>query len=118
METIEVLARSISEDPHMWVRYGAARSLMEIAALNDNGVRTAALQKVSEALPSLLKLTIIDRQQVLRQIVGSALNSGAVANWATDVKPLLMRAIDIADDADRDELRARVDRLGTLGRSA
>jgi nucleoside phosphorylase len=110
---IQLLANALTSDQYMWVRYGAARSLVEIAAANTGAARQSALAALSRALPAVSRSTIIERYHVLRQVLGAATTSRRAENWVNDFAPLLDLVVQLSDDSRRDELLAGIARLRT-----
>jgi nucleoside phosphorylase len=98
------LVDALRLDSYMWVRYGAARSLIEAAAGRTVSVRARVIRELMDALPSVRGSTVLDRQRILREVLNSARIKGAGPTWATDVRPVLDLALTLADQQGRDEL--------------
>ena len=98
--TLEVAAKS---DPSMWVRYGATRSLIEIAAMGTAATRPPALKALFSALPEVKKAPKIERRRVLLEALNAAFVRGAAADWDDDALPLLSLIVELAEPSDVSE---------------
>lgn len=82
-ENASMLLSALEEDPYHWAKYGAARSIMEMAAKTDD--------------PELRKMIIDNIKQkykvmnaaVSEEIGKTSMYHGAFGGWETSIKPLL-----------------------------
>jgi nucleoside phosphorylase len=82
-ENANLLLRALDSDNYLWVRYGAARSLVEIAASTDNF-------KLSKYIVKELKRRVANLPRRVNEEIGMAsLNTGAQSSWTELVHPLL-----------------------------
>lgn len=108
-ENIGLLRDALLNDPYHWVRYGAARALLEIAARSDAEQRDEAINALSDFLHESRDVPTWMRSVILREIVEVAFMQDAGAGWATVVLPLLRRVAAEGPDSNQQRaLRARV----------
>jgi nucleoside phosphorylase len=102
---VALLQRSLDEDADLWVRYGAMRSLMEMAALSTDGLRTEILADLRA------RITTLDRLP-LTQVAWSASYHNAHEGWIDAVRPLLTAVLAAQEsDTERELWRRRLDRF-------
>lgn len=102
---VELLQRTLDEDRDLWVRYGAVRSLMELAALSSDGLRGAILDDLTG------RVTTLDRLP-MTQIAWSASYHAAHDGWVDAVRPLLLAAHAAQESSTERELwKGRLDRF-------
>jgi hypothetical protein len=53
---IAVLTQALDSDPDEWVKYGAVRSLMEMAALGNRELRWRILEAIKDRLPTITRI--------------------------------------------------------------
>ena len=88
-ENIDLLFEALENDEYHWVRYGAARSLLESAAITDiPELRKNIIEKIIRLLPSL-------KQNVIEEIGKTVFHMDAGNTWKDDVSALLQKAKDI-----------------------
>jgi hypothetical protein len=73
----------------MWVKYGAMRSLVEIAALANDDLRERVLREIG----SRIALMTIPSEP-LSQVVWSAMRDDAVRPWGSVVRPLVLGVLN------------------------
>jgi hypothetical protein len=103
---VDTLVASMVDDDYLWVRYGAARSLVEVAVNSaDPAIREAALSRMTGAAASL--------PDNVRHEAGEALaHDSPPAGWAKLVLPFMKAALDAStDDMDRKRWEERIARL-------
>ncbi len=86
------LQRALAEDTSLWVRYGAVRSLMEMAAIAEDTLRDRILRDLRGRISDL-------DPEPLGQIAWSALYRDARPGWPEAVRPLI-EAVLAAQDSD------------------
>ena len=85
----ELLFKALDNDPFHWVKYGAARSLVEMAATTENeGLRKSILEGLMKRLPNL-------QPNVLEEIGSSANRLHAPESWKDEMLPLLERCMEL-----------------------
>lgn len=89
---VELLLDAAANDPYLWARYGAIRSLMEIAA-RDTELRVAVIDGLR---PLLSRFDARERTQLVRSARQQATSDG----WCPEVRPLL-------NDVPQDDLTER-----------
>jgi hypothetical protein len=89
LQGADLLEKALSGDTYAWVRYGAARSLVESAALSQGTLRASAVEGLKRAIPSLQSIARADRRRILIEILEATFVKGAAADW-------LAQAVDIA----------------------
>jgi hypothetical protein len=108
LDNVAVLLSALSDEFH-WVTYGAARSLMEIAARSSGDIRDRALGGLREFIEAYAPDVVWMRRHVLREIIETAFTDDAAPQWVDAVRPLLKSVISKEDDrGERDKLAARV----------
>ncbi len=87
-ENKKLLFTALEKDPYHWVRYGAARALVEMAAVTDDGsLRKDILDRIGAMAPELSKN--------IRDEIGRAVfYSNAFGSWDDSVIPLLEKIRD------------------------
>jgi nucleoside phosphorylase len=88
-ENVTLLLKAVDEDPYMWVKYGAMRSLVEIAALANDDLRERVLREIG----SRIALMTIPSEP-LSQVVWSAMRDDAVRPWGSVVRPLVLGVLN------------------------
>jgi hypothetical protein len=91
-ENAALLQRALAGDTSLWVRYGAVRSLMEMAALAEDTLRDRILRDLRGRISDL-------DPEPLGQIAWSALYRDARPGWPETVRPLI-EAVLAAQDSD------------------
>jgi nucleoside phosphorylase len=88
-ENVDLLFRALDNDEYKWVRYGAARSLVEIAAITENEIlRLRVLKGISDRIENLSAFP-----KVLEEIGQAAFYKGAPNGWRGLVMPVLQKAL-------------------------
>lgn len=108
---IALLCEAVRADPHHWVRYGAVRALVEIAARGDAALAGDVLRSLGEALDVMPPGPRWMRRQVLQEVVETAFLRGASPEWVALVRPLVEEVLRLADLRQRDELAGRIQEL-------
>jgi hypothetical protein len=86
-ENVDLLFAALDNDGFHWTRYGAARSLVEIAArTTDTAMRARVINGLNDRLPAL-------SPKLVGQIGRAADYEGAPATWNDDLEPLLRTAV-------------------------
>jgi len=100
-ENVELLFRALDNNQeYLWVRYGSARSLVEMAAITRNDeYRTSILRRLKERVRSLPKI-------VLDEIGYAVFYKNAPNSWFDEVIPILEEALE-TQKAEDDLLRWR-----------
>lgn len=96
-ENINLLFRALDSESHHWVKFGAARSLIEIAAISESIERREGIIKGIESRMSGLARKVIDE-------VGNAIfYYDAPASWNDLIVPLMTKIRDAQpEQTDRD----------------
>jgi len=88
----KLLFNALESDVYHWVRYGAARALVEMAAVTDDETfRDSIMEKLGNVLIKLKK-------NVLEEIGKAAFYRDAHGSWDDDVIPLLEKIKDLKKD--------------------
>jgi len=110
--TVPLLAHAVErDDSYMWVRYGAVRSLLEGAATHPGHPRTSALEALRNALPAVRGAPPIDRERILREVLVCARIRTAGAGWREAAAPVLLAAVDLADQQQQSDLKKEFERF-------
>jgi len=107
-ETVDLLFDALATD-FKWVRYGAARSLIEVAAITQSeSLRTEIISRMKLLVDSL-------DSEVLKEISRAAFYKGPPTDWLDIVVPLLeaIRDKNHRVEADRSIFESAVQRLKT-----
>jgi hypothetical protein len=88
-ENAEMLLQALRNDPYHWVRYGAARSLMELAARGDEALRREVLARLMEYVGGYREENVWIRRQLLRELIEVSFIADARPGWRESVRPLL-----------------------------
>jgi hypothetical protein len=98
---VDLLFEALNHDIYMWARIGAARSLVEIAALTAD---TALRQHIIDMLLDMAANTSdeILAIKTLHEIGQSAFFRDAHAGWQQAARPLIVRVRDRQVDPERD----------------
>jgi len=105
---IELLGGALRGDSYEWVRYGAARSLMEAAALSEGALRESALRHVREFLEGLGSAPTRTRSRLIREIVAAAFVRHARGSWQADASSVVIYARQIAPESLRSTLDSQL----------
>lgn len=81
--TVEGLLRALDDDPAVWVRYGAIRSLVDIA-LGNPELRRTIFEAVAERVP-----TLRTEPQLTREVERVLVVDDAPSTWADDTAVLV-----------------------------
>jgi hypothetical protein len=104
-DNVELLFRVLGGGGYHWAQYGAARSLVEIAATADEGLRREIIERLTSSVGSLSR-------KVLEEIVKSVLYERAPATWCDLVAPLLEKIISVQKaESDRERFSAGFERF-------
>jgi nucleoside phosphorylase len=109
-ENVALLQHVIINDKYDWARYGAIRSLMEIATLSDQNIRTKVISELRRALPTIKSALVI------REIRRTCLVVAAAPTWYQAIRDLAVEASRLPEaEAERD---AWVELLDEINRRA
>lgn len=111
-DNIELLARALKSDQHHWVSYGAARSLVEIAARSSGTDRSSAIQALLEFISDDSIGALFARDIILEEIVEVCFLEDARPDWTDDAKTLMKAACDAASLERRAALIMRIRKFG------
>lgn len=92
----ELLLHALLTSNHYWVRYGAARSLIEMAAIADDTIRKQILVKLSGSLKDL-------DEGIWNEIRKTAFFKGALREWDKEILPILKQMQQLAPSRYREE---------------
>lgn len=84
-KNVRLLLGALKWDDYHWVMYGAARSLIEMAAMADDELRKYILNKLTELLEGM-------KQNVVDEIGKTVFYKDARGAWKEDVVPILEKA--------------------------
>jgi len=85
-ENAGLLFEALENDGYHWVRYGAARSLVEMSAITENDeLRKYILNKLTELLEGM-------KQNVVEEIGKTVFHKDAKGTWKEDIIPILEKA--------------------------
>lgn len=101
-----LLLDAVDHDEHDWVKYGAVRSLMEMAArTSDAALRATILDGLRARIGHIPR-------EPLSQLAWAARYAGADAGFAAAVRPLLHAALDAqGTETDRERWQVRIQRF-------
>lgn len=100
-ENVTLLFDALENDQYHWVRYGSARSLIEIAAITENTqLRKNIIAKITELLPLL-------KENVIEEIVKTIFHKDANDAWKDNVSNLLQK-IKESPKAKSDKLDKKI----------
>ena len=103
-DSARALQERYSTDPDDWVRYGATRSLIDLAA-KDEGIRAEIINWLSRRLDQR-------SERVIGEIERSLVRDPAPPNWTRDVSILVEELFSRAEDErERDRWRRLASRL-------
>jgi hypothetical protein len=106
--SLRILQKALHDEYH-WVQYGAARSLIEIAARSEPALRAQALEALREFLKNYDAADIWVRRQILEEIVQAAFILDAEPGWKDAVEPILRLAVDReTEPGAQDKLQKRL----------
>lgn len=111
-ESIRILTQALHTDVYHWVRYGAARSLMQIASKPDGygKFRDNSMSALVSFVEQLDEPNPWVRQLLLREVVETAFVESPPSDWATTVGPLLRLVCHKEPDRElRDLLERRLE---------
>lgn len=94
-ENVTVLFNALRKDPYHWVRYGAIRSLVEIAA-NSEELRENILEELSKDLETL-------HPNLLDEMAKTASYRNAKGDWQEKFLPLLEKVKKLDNDTSHTE---------------
>jgi hypothetical protein len=99
-DNVFVMLTALDSDAYSWVKYGAVRGLVEIAARGDAIQRAEILEALTH------RLTDIPNEPVT-QLFWAAQHADAPPDWPGAVRPLLLDACRLADGLEQDRLNAK-----------
>lgn len=99
-KNIELLFGALQNDEYHWVRYGAARSLLESAAICPE-LRKNIIEKITGLLPSL-------KPNIVEEIGKTVFHLDAGDEWKADVADLLQKAKDSQHDSSKGKWEDRI----------
>ncbi len=118
-ENASLLYQALGNDPYHWVQYGAARSVIEIAARSETALREQALGEVKDFIRTYSPTKLWMRRQILQETIESSFISHPAAGWKGAVRPLLrFISQQESDPSVQSELMKRVNALDTYDESA
>jgi len=105
-DNIDLLIKALEHDPYKWTQFGAARSLMEIAAKTDNPELRKKILEYFETHYEQMDVPV-------REEMGkTSMYFNADGNWESEVRPLLKKIDDnIAEGLIKDEWKKIMDRF-------
>jgi nucleoside phosphorylase len=115
VENISLLRGALLTDDYHWVRYGAARALLEIAARTDTQQRDLGLAALTEFVDDGQDVPSWMRTVILREIVEVAFMEGADEGWPRAVLPLLQEIA--AQGPDSNQQKALKERVSDFARA-
>ncbi|MDQ7906846.1 hypothetical protein RB614_20230 [Phytohabitans sp. ZYX-F-186] len=102
-DNARMLLSAIDGDSYSWVKYGAVRSLLEMAAISEEA---DSLKFLSEVGARLSKLP----QEALAQVAWATRYEGTTAGWASRALPLLEAAYELQEtDKEREQWQNRME---------
>jgi len=102
------LLEALTADPYHWVKYGAARALVETAANAGDALAMSVLSTLQDAVTNLGQHQLWMRRQILREAIETAFIRGAAPGWRNKVTSLLELAVAQSDLQYREELNLRL----------
>jgi len=98
-ENVRCLAESLSTDPYHWVQYGAARSLVEIAA-RSREMRVRAMETIRAFVKSEGAGGSV-RHLILEEIIETSFIRDATVDWPEASAEFLYSVVDAEMNSDR-----------------
>ena len=109
---VSVLVSALQEDSYHWVKYGAARALIEIAASADQKLRKDVLRELGDAIGQVWSQDIRSGRLISKEIGKTVFIKGAGTMWKENVRPLLHRLQDLEVEASaREDWTQLIDRF-------
>jgi nucleoside phosphorylase len=111
-ESADLLLRALDDDEYVWVKYGAVRSLVELAATGSQVLQARVLSDLRDRLRTI-------PEQPLRELVWSAGRGDVpdVTHWASAVRPLIVQIVaDQTIESARSSWDARRERIEAIWR--
>jgi nucleoside phosphorylase len=116
---VDGLVEAAKSDSYPWVRYGAVRSLIEIAARAGTDIRSRAVTRLREVLEEgSLPEDVQMRRHILREVIETCFYGGAEGEWAVSMTPLIQLAIARIDERYRPQFEARAAEFSKFVQSA
>jgi nucleoside phosphorylase len=106
-ESVRTLTQALNTDMYHWVRYGAARSLLQIASQGDGRFRDSSVGALASFVEGMEVPNPWVRQLLLREIVEAAFVGSPPPDWAAAVRPLLDLACRKEPDQEQRALLER-----------
>lgn len=105
-QNAKLLSSALNKDTYHWTRYGAARSLVEIAAkTKDDSLCTFVIEELKKCMKQL-------PPRILEEVGRAAFYDSAQTCWPGKITPLLETALETQQaEADRERWRETVDEL-------
>lgn len=91
----KLLFKALDDDPYLWTKYGAVRSLVEMASVSD--------EHLDDIVAGLLERVPNLDVKVLGEIGRSALRENPPERWKEKILPLLEKCKEAKEDADHKE---------------
>jgi hypothetical protein len=105
---VDFLVEALSNDLYRWVKYGAVRSLMEIASRSEGDLRERALRGVGEFVESYNPGELWVRRRILQEVTEAAFVRRPQPSWRDAARPILALAAQRIDPPYRDVLNRRI----------
>jgi nucleoside phosphorylase len=102
------LIDAIENDEYMWVRYGASRALVEVAARGNDAVRHAALEGLRGFVATFSTPSLWMHRQIASEILEASFFDGAEGNWKDVITPILEMTVQGVDSVYRPILVRRL----------
>lgn len=94
-----------------WIKYGAARAIVELASLAEPDLRRHVIEEMVRLVRRYETDERWKRKAILGEIVDAAFVQPAPETWTSDVRPLLDAAVECSDPEQKESLRQRAEAL-------
>jgi len=111
---VDFLLKALNRDTYHWVKYGAARSLIEIASRSPVGLRDSVISELKGFINHYNPSNVWVRRHFLREVIEVAFLLNSEPGWKEAITPLLTIAMNKeADPSYRSLLKAKVGAFST-----
>jgi len=105
-QNVVMLLDVLHKDPYHWVQYGAARSLVEIAARSDLNLRSQVVSGLAKFVAEYGPSQMWVRRQIFQEIMEVAFIRNPRPDWKKAIMPVLTSIVNKERDQEH---RARLD---------
>ncbi len=97
-DNVSLLVHALNNDKYHWVKYGAARALVEISSNCGQKLKKHVLAELEDSVKQIRTHDIRIGRLIAKEIRQTVFISNAKPNWKESVNPLLKHLRDLEQD--------------------